>query len=289
LASSLSAQGVQLGIRGLVRGSACLLATTRRSHDTSHGCSRHFAATRLRHHGKNRFVTAFLVTTALRAGRHEAARLAFVWRKTQWPLATDAAAAAGEGCACTGCDTQRHSSRHTRFRLGPRVVPSSLAKFHSHPPVAATPLGRGTMNPLVRSTKLIMCFVAGGALSTLYHQYGEQAQGTLRAPTTPPVSSHSSLLPASNARGAHTGGDASSFASDVISAANARVEAANVELSALKSAHAKLELTLKQARSTCTQAVTAQQRQQVSVEHPPASTCLLQTLLVSIWRQFSGH
>jgi hypothetical protein len=152
------------------------------------------------------------------------------------------------------------------------------------------------MNPLVRSTKLIMCFVAGGALSTLYHQYGEQAQGTLQAPTTPPVSSHSTLLPASNARGAHTGGDVKSFASEVISAANARVEAANVELSALKSAHAtlksahaKLELTLKQARSTGTQAVIAQQRQQVSVEHPPASTCLLQTLLVSIWRQFSGH
>jgi hypothetical protein len=160
------------------------------------------------------------------------------------------------------------------------VVPSSLAKFYSHPPVAATPLGRGMMNPLVRSTKLIMCFVAGGALSTLYHQYGEQAQGTLRAPTTPPVSSHSTAL---NARGAHTGGDASSFASDVISAANARVEAANVELSALKSAHAtlksahaKLELTLKQVRSTGSQAVTAQQRQQVSVEHPPASTCLPQ-------------
>jgi hypothetical protein len=186
--------------------------------------------------------------------------------------------------------THKDTARDTQgFGWDHAWYPAVLAKFHSHPPVAATPLGRGTMNPLVRSTKLIMCFVAGGALSTLYHQYGEQAQGTLQAPTTPPVSSHSTLLPASNARGAHTGGDVKSFASDVISAANVELSALKSAHATLKSAHAKLELTLKQARSTGTQAVTAQQRQQVSVEHPPASTCLLQTLLVSIWRQFSGH
>jgi hypothetical protein len=82
--------------------SECLLS----GHDDT-SLTRHVARTvaagilvqpRLRHHGENRFVTAFLVATALCAGRHEAARLAFVWRKTQWPLATDAAAAAGEVC-----------------------------------------------------------------------------------------------------------------------------------------------------------------------------------------------
>ena len=117
------------------------------------------------------------------------------------------------------------------------------------------------MTALLRSAKWFMCFVAGGAISTLYHHSAEQASGTPAAKLTP-YNTPCPALRVNAPGGVHKGGDANSFTSDVISAANARVDAANKELMALKSAHAKLELALKQARSA--DATRAVQHDQVS-------------------------